>query len=107
MKQIEAGNETHSLTIEFKDELNEFTIPTTVSYKVYCITTKTVLVDTTSLAPASIITLNLTGDMVALQVSTNKKERKRVCITAVDSDTRTLNKCIEYEVISTEDCFCG
>ncbi len=107
MKQIEDGNETHTLTIEFKDENNDYVVPASVSYKVYCVTTDTLLVDTTALTPASTITLNLTGDMVTLQEATNVKEVKRICVTSIDSEDRTLNKCFEYEVIDAGDCSCG
>jgi hypothetical protein len=106
MKQIEAGSETHSLSIVFKDENNDFVVPTTASYKIYCITTDTIVVDTTSLIPSSKITVNLTGDMVVLQDSDNAKERKRICVYATDNQNRDLVKCIEYEVIATE-CYCG
>lgn len=107
MKQIEAGNESYTLYIDFRDEYNEFDTPISVSYKMYSVTTETIIVTTTSLTPDKEIELPLTGNLVALQVATNLKELNRICVTAVSSDSRTITNCIEYEVIPNSECYCG
>lgn len=106
MFQIPKNDEWHTLYLVFKDEDNEFDAPATVSYRVYCVTTQTLLVDLTSLTPASEISIALTGDLVTIQNTDNKRERRRVCVYAEDSNGRSVTKCIEYEVLNTEDCDC-
>jgi hypothetical protein len=107
MKQIKAGNESTTLKISFYNQDSNLYVPTSISYKVYCVTTATEIVASTSISPASRVTIDLIGDLVALQDSTNKKELKRVCLTIVDDRGYDLNDCYHYEVIANEDCSCG
>ena len=107
MKQIEAGDESHTVVMTFKDNDNEFMIPTVVSYKVYNVTEETVVAGPTSLTPATQIEVDLTGAMVALIDSTNTKELHRICVTATDAFLNEYPRCIEYEVIPATECDCG
>lgn len=107
MKQIKEGNESTTLKISFYNQDSNLYTPTSISYKVYCVTTETVVKTATSLSPASRVTIDLTGDLVALQDSTNEKEVKRVCLTIVDDRGYSLSDCYHYEVIKNEDCSCG
>lgn len=107
MKQIPEGNESHKITMTFKDQHGEFLLPVSVAYKLYNVTESSLTTNSTALTPAVTIELSLAGSFVALVDSVNTKERNRVCITVVDGDSNTYTDCIEYEVIPASECACG
>lgn len=107
MKQIEEGNGIYLIEVSFYNKNNDLQLPSSVSYSVYCITTETVIATDVSLTPDYIMNINITGDMVTIQDSTNKKELKRVCIKIIDDNGNTLYKSCEYEVIQATSITCA
>lgn len=107
MKQIEEGNERYLIEVSFYNKNNDAQLPSSVSYSVYCVTTETNILTDVSISPDYIMDINITGDMVVLQDSTNKRELKSICIEAVDINGNTLYESYEYEVIQATSITCA
>ena len=54
--------------------------PTTIHYRVDCLTSKTTLKDWTSIAPSTNNSISITSTMNAIQMDINKSERKQIIV---------------------------
>ncbi|MBI1397054.1 MAG: hypothetical protein GC151_13845 [Betaproteobacteria bacterium] len=86
------------LTASFYDKAGALAVPSTVSYRVDCITTGTAVRSATSLTAASQVEIHLTSDDNAIQVSSNSVERKRVTVTATYGSGDQVQAEYDYEV---------
>lgn len=71
------------LTVSFKDKDRVLATPVSVTYRVDCITTGTVIRAITALTPASSIEIALTPDDNRIIADANQRELRRVTVKAV------------------------
>jgi hypothetical protein len=107
MKQIVNGDESYAVDFIFYDGKGDKSVPASVSYSVYCLKTKTEILPETPLTPDYSITISLNGDLVVLQDSSNKREKKRICVYVTDSSGNSFTRTYEYEVIASTGLYCG
>jgi len=107
MKQIASGDESYSVDVTFYNGEGDLSIPASVSYSIYNVTEATEVVAETAVSPATTITISLNGDAVTLVDSSNKRERSRICVNAIDSNGNSIPRTFEYEVIPNTDSTCG
>ena len=66
--------------------------PTTISYRVDCLTTKKILKDWTSVSAAANVSITMTSTINAIQTESNTWERKQMIVKADDGlSTQTVN----------------
>jgi hypothetical protein len=107
MKQIKSGDESYSVDVTFYNGEGDLSVPASISYTIYNVTEEAEVVASTAVSPAATFTISLNGDAVLLQDSSNKRERNRICVTAIDSSGNSIPRTFEYEVIPNTDSTCG
>jgi len=78
---ITAGS-TAWIGASFADKDKQPAAPAAVSYQVLCITTGTLVRDTTTVPASQAVEIELTPEDTALQLGTNLSELRRVVVTA-------------------------
>lgn len=74
------------LTVAFKDKAGALAVPTSVSYRIDCLTTGIVMKADTSVAAASSVEIALSATVNAINTQTNVREQRRVTVTAQYGD---------------------
>jgi len=97
MKRIPEGT-TSYLTVDMLDKAGNPAVPTTVSYSIYCLTSKQSVRASTSLTPAAQIEITLTPSDMAILNQANKIERKRVTVVASYGAGDGVNDEYDYQV---------
>lgn len=87
------------LTVSFFDEDGSAATPSTISYRVDCDTTGNNIRSATSVSAASVVNIDLDNVDNAMQVHANKREMRRVTVTATFGGTDESNDEFTYEVI--------
>jgi len=87
-----------TLTIEFLDEAGLPAVPSSISYRIDCVTTSTAIRADTAVAPASSIDLALTPDDTRIVTQSNRVERRRVTLVATFGPGDQLTQDYEYSV---------
>lgn len=100
MNQVTAGT-TAYLQVAFRDKDGTAALPTTVNYEVKCLSTGNTVVASTSVTPATSVTITLTPTANTLQSSSNVYETRRVIITAGYGAGDSLVDFYDYQINST------
>lgn len=88
---------TGYLTVSFYDKTGALAAPSTVSYRIDCLSSGTEIVDDTSVSPASSVEIQLTAANNAI-VSGLPRERRRVTVTGTYSGDQAVTHQYDYEV---------
>lgn len=81
MQQVNSGSAAW-LTAAFKDRLGALSLPTSVTYRVDCLTTSRVLRGATPVNPAATVDIQLFATDTTISHRTNAKEVHRVTVVA-------------------------
>ena len=88
-----------TLSVSFFDDANAAATPESVSYRIDCLTTNTVMRDATPITPASTINIALTPADNAIVDQTNSRELRRVTVIATyNGGADALNDQFNYFV---------
>lgn len=87
-----------TLTIEFLDEAGLPAAPSSISYRIDCVTSGTEIRDDTAIAPASVVDLGLTPEDTRIVTQSNRIERRRVTLVAMFGPGDQLTQDYEYSV---------
>lgn len=99
MENVSAGS-TAYLTATFRDKTGALAVPSTVTYKVDCLTTGTVILASTSATASSSVEFTLTPTINTIQTSTNQKEVRRVTVTGSYGASDAIVAVYDYVVIN-------
>jgi hypothetical protein len=75
-----------TLTVSFFDDAGQPAAPASVSYRVDCLTSKSVVVNDTQVLPSAVVSIALSGVATAMVNAANSREKRRVTVTATDID---------------------
>lgn len=90
---------TGYLTAEFKDKNDDDAVPTSISYRIDCLTTGTAIKGATPVTPpAASVEIVLSSDDNRIITDTNKYERRIVTVTAIYGASDQINKEYKYDV---------
>ncbi|OHD23484.1 MAG: hypothetical protein A2Y38_19115 [Spirochaetes bacterium GWB1_59_5] len=97
MPAIVKEGSTAYLTATFKDKTGALAAPSTLSYRIDCLTTGQVVRDDMLLTPADTVEITLTPADMAILTAGNSRETKRVTVKAGYGANDAVND--EYELI--------
>lgn len=89
---------TSRLTVAFADADGEPAVPATVTYRVDCLTTGEEVVADTALTPAASLALDLGASVQAMRGPGNRREVRRVTVSATYGDDDEAHAEYLYEV---------
>lgn len=89
---------TIELTATFKDFDDLPAVPATVTYRIDCLTSGTVVKADTPVTPASSVVLTIGASDNAIQDDTNASERKQVTVKATYGGSDGVNDTYTYSV---------
>ena len=87
-----------TLTIEFLDEAGALAVPSSISYRIDCVTSGAVIRNDSSIAPASTIDLALTPDDTRIVTPSDRMERRRVTLVVTFGPDDQITDDYEYTV---------
>ena len=99
MENVIAGS-TAYLTVTFRDKDGALAVPSTISYKIDCLTTGTAILASTSVSAASSIDITLTPTNNTIVTATNSREVRRVTVTGTYSGTDAVVSVYDYNLIN-------
>lgn len=88
---------TGYLTVSFYDKAGSLAAPSSITYRIDCLTTQTVVVDDTSVSAASSVEIQLTAANNAI-LGGRPRERRRVTVTGSYSGSQAVTHQYDYEV---------
>jgi hypothetical protein len=87
------------LTIRFLDRNEDLAVPTSISYRIDCVTSRTQILDNTPFVPAaSEIEIVITPEQNRIVDASHLRETRRVAITATYGESDALTDEYEYMV---------
>lgn len=89
---------TSYLNVSFRDKEGALAVPTSISYRIDCVTTGTAVLAPTALAAASEVEITITPTQNAIVTSSNATEQKRVTVTAVYGASDQVTSQFDYLV---------
>lgn len=91
---------TSYVTATFKDKAGAAQTPSTVTYRIDCLTTGAVILSDTSLTPASSIEITITATQNAMQLAGNLRETRRVTVRATYGVGDSINDQYDYDILN-------
>lgn len=88
------------MTAAFADEHGNALTPTSISYTVSDVDSGTVIVNSTSVTPASSVTITIAPSTNDFIDSSNNTETRRLIITAPYSSTENINASFEWQILN-------
>jgi hypothetical protein len=79
-----------TITVVFRDSAGALVVPTTVKYRIDCVTTSAAIKAETVVTPASTVTIQVLADENKIQAQANEYETKEI---TVISDDGLLTEC--------------
>lgn len=95
-----------SVNAYFRDSTNAASAPTTVHYRIDCLTTGTKVLDWTSVSPAVSVTISVTSSQNAIISDNNARERKQITVSA-DKGTTTETRDTAFWICENIEGFSG
>lgn len=99
MQTVNEGS-TAYLTITFKDKTGTPQVPSSITYRIDCMTSGLQVLADTPVTPASSVEITLTPSQNAMLVSGNVRETKRVTVKTLYGISDALNDQYDYQVIN-------
>lgn len=88
---------TGYLTVQFFDKAGSLAAPSSVSYRIDCLTTGTVVVDDTSVTAGTSVEIQLTAANNAI-LGGRARERRRVTVTGTYAGSQAVTHQYDYEI---------
>lgn len=89
-------------TMRVKDSAGATVVPTTLRYRVDCVTTQTAVLEWTTLTPAASVTINVAAALNSIVNEANSVETKRITVQADYGTSGQVVGLHEYDVLNSD-----
>lgn len=91
---------TKYLELAFTDKNGDPVVPSTLNYRIDCLTSGEAVVDDTSVATAASVEIEITAAQNAMRNQGNATETRRITLKATYGGGGELNQQIDYQVVN-------
>lgn len=88
------------LTVTFRDKTGAAVSPSSVNYRIDCLTTGAAVRGLTGITPGASVEITLDADDNAVQVAANVREIRRVTVSATYGAGDEVNAQYDYEIVN-------